>query len=77
MQIICKLYIDYKDYQLIYVDKNKFVFTNVVDIDPNKIIDFGENSGNITVGGKITNSYKLKYIKYKKKYINLKKTLGI
>ena len=34
-----KLYIDYKDYKLVYIKKNKFLFTNVVDIDPNKIID--------------------------------------
>ena len=34
-----KLYLDYKNYKLVYIKKNKFIFTNVIDIDPNKIID--------------------------------------
>ena len=34
-----KLYVDYKTYKLVYIKKNKFIFTNVLDVDPNKIID--------------------------------------
>ena len=59
------LYIDYKDYKLVYINRNKFLFTNVIDTDPNEIIDLDNKCQIIEKD--------VKYIKFDKRILGNKR----